>query len=320
MAIDRNTARALYETMVRIRRFEETAQAESLAGRLPGFMHVYIGEEAVATGVLAHLRETDYITSTHRGHGHCIAKGAELHRMMAELAGRETGLCRGRAGSMHMIDFSRGILGANGIVGAGLPLACGAGLKLRYRGEDGVCVAFVGDGGTNIGAFHESLNLASVWSLPVVFVVENNLYGEGTPLEFVTKVPDLRQRAEAYAMPGVVADGQDVVDTYEKAAPLVERARRGEGPSLLVCNTYRYGGHFVGDQGRYRPPEEVAEYERRDAIRRMRARCLSEGWLSEAELDAIDEAVRREVEEALAFARQGPWPEDVEAYVYVRLP
>jgi TPP-dependent pyruvate/acetoin dehydrogenase alpha subunit len=179
-------------------------------------------------------------------------------------------------------------------------------------------VAFLGDGGTNEGAFHESMNLASIWDLPVVFVVENNLYGEGTPLEFVTKVPDLAQRAEAYAMPAAVADGQDVVDTYEKAAPLVARARRGEGPSLLVCRTYRYSGHFVGDAGRYRPPEEVEEWRARDPILRFRARARDEGWLTEEEMAEIDRALEAELEEAVAFGASGPWPEDPERYVYVR--
>ena len=317
MALDRDLLVHLYRTMLKIRRFEETAQREGQAGRMPGFMHLYAGEEAVATGVCAHLTESDYITSTHRGHGHCLAKGASVKGMIAELYARSTGVCRGRGGSMHMYDFSKGILGANGIVGAGLPLACGTALTARLAKTDQVTVGFLGDGATNAGAFHESLNLSAIWDLPVVWVVENNLYGEATPLEFVTKVPDLTLRAVPYGIPALAADGQDVLAVYAAAGEAVARARSGGGPTLLVCNTYRYSGHFVGDAAGYRTREEEAAYRALDCLERFK----SQGHLTADELSAIEAELVAEIVEALAFAAESPWPDPSEVLtdVYTRL-
>lgn len=317
MSLDADKLRWLYKTMVKIRRFEETAQREGAAGRMPGFMHLYAGEEAVATGVCAHLTDEDFITSTHRGHGHCLAKGASVKGMIAELYARSTGVCRGKGGSMHMYDFSKGILGANGIVGAGLPLACGTALKAKLTGTNQVTVGFMGDGATNQGAFHESLNLSSIWDLPVVWVVENNLYGEATPLEFATRVTDLAQRAVSYAMPALTVDGQDVLAVYEAAGEAVARARQGGGPTLLVAKTYRYSGHFAGDAATYRTREEEEEYRARDCIERFKR----QGHLSAETMAAIEAELAQEFAEALAFAAESPWPEpsDVLRDVYVSL-
>lgn len=306
--------------MLLIRRFEETAERESKAGRMPGFMHLYAGEEAVAVGVCAHLRQTDFVTSTHRGHGHCIAKGAPVRGMVAELFARATGVCGGKGGSMHMFDFGKGVLGANGIVGAGLPLACGAALTAKTRGTDQVAVAFMGDGATNHGTFHESLNLASIWSLPVVFVVENNLYGEGTPLESTTRVAEIARRAASYGMPGETVDGQDVLAVYAAAGAAVARARSGGGPSLLVCQTYRYGGHFVGDAATYRTRAEEEAYRQRDCLERLRRHLRERDLLPQGELERCEREVAAELDDALRYAASSPWPDDLLDDVYVRLP
>jgi pyruvate dehydrogenase E1 component alpha subunit len=299
--------------MVRIRLFEERVQELFLARKLPGFVHVYLGEEAVAAGVCAALRPDDYITSTHRGHGHAIAKGVGLDRLMAELFGKETGACRGRGGSMHVADFGLGMLGANGIVAAGCGLAAGAGLSAQYRGSGQVAVCFFGDGGINKGSFHEAANFAAVRSLPVVFVCENNRFAQYTAYERTTSVSDLARRADGYGMPGVTVNGNDAVEVYEAAHAAVELARSGEGPSLLNMETYRYGGHFVGDAEEYRAKEEVAAWREFDPIPRLEALLASDGLLDEAARAAVWEEVAAAVAAAERFAEESAYPDPASA-------
>ena len=278
----------MYRTMKRIREFESKAAELFAEGRIPGFVHLYIGEEAVATGVCANLKESDYITSTHRGHGHIIAKGGDLKYMFAELFGKETGYCKGKGGSMHIADADRGILGANGIVGAGHNIAVGAGLSAKYRGTDQVCVCFFGDGSTNQGTFHEALNMASIWKLPVIFVCENNLYGISMHQSRHQAIQDVADRAVAYNIPGVVVDGNDVLAVYEAAKEAIDRARSGQGPTLIECKTYRHRGHFEGDPTIYRDPEEVNEWLQKDPIIRLREFMLDNNLLAEEDIKKID--------------------------------
>lgn len=300
----------MYRKMVEIRQFEEAAGTLYQSGQLPGFLHLYIGEEATAVGVCAHLEDADYITSTHRGHGHLIAKGGKRDRMMAELFARTTGYCKGKGGSMHIADKATGILGANGVVGAGIPLAAGAGLSAKLRGTQQVAVSFFGDGATNQGVFHETLNLAAVWDLPVVFVCENNRFGMGTPQREHQRVEDIAVRAPAYDMPGVTVDGNDVLKVYDAAQEAVTRAREGGGPTLLNCDTYRFRGHHIGDPGTsYRDREEVQEQERkRDPIRRLAAVLTEKEGVTEAQLSAIEAELAKDLEDALAFAKNSPEP------------
>ena len=303
----------MYRKMVEIRVFEEETSQLFRTGELPGFLHAYIGQEAVPVGVCANLRDDDYITSTHRGHGEVIAKGARLDRMAAELFGKETGYCRGKGGSMHIADFSIGILGANGIVGAGLPIANGAGLSAKLRGTDQVTVCFFGDGASNQGAFHEALNLASIWDLPVIFVCVNNQYAQSTPQWQHQRVRDISVRAQAYAIPGVTVDGNDVLAVYEAAREAVARARAGLGPTLLEAKTYRWLGHHTGDPGVYRPAEEVAEWRKRCPIERYRNYLLERGILTPEKIEEIHSEVQRAMAEALEFARRSPSPRPEEA-------
>jgi pyruvate dehydrogenase E1 component alpha subunit len=310
LRIDKDTALKMYHTMVRIRMFEQRIMELFQQGRLPGFLHVSIGQEAVPTGVCAHLRPNDYISSTHRGHGDVIAKGARLDRMMAELYGKKTGYCKGKGGSMHIADLELGILGANGIVGAGIPIATGTALAFKMRRTDQVAVCFFGDGGSNTGAFHEGLNLASVWNLPVVFVCENNQFAESTPQRVHQKIKDIAVRAVAYDIPGETVDGMDVLEVYRVAGEAIARARAGGGPALVECKTYRFYGHYVGDPGTaYRRPEDVEEWRQRDPIPAFARRLVAEGVATEAEIESIDGAVRREVEEAIQFAEASPEPD-----------
>lgn len=307
---DKETLKFFYETMVKIRNFELTVEKFFFEGEIPGFVHLYIGEEATATGVMANLRKTDYIESTHRGHGHTIAKGADLKHMMAEIFGKTTGCCKGKGGSMHIADFSVGMLGANGIVGGGFTLAAGAALAQKMRKTDGVAVAFFGDGASNRGTFHEAANMAAVWKLPVIFLCENNQWASTTPYRTTTSVDDIADRAQGYGMPGVIVDGNDVFAVYEAAKDLVERARRGEGPSILECKTYRIKGHFVGDPEMYRTKEEVRKVlEETDPIPRFEARVLKAKVMTKKELEAIRTRVEKELDEALEFARTSPEPE-----------
>src|ERR1700726_1665194 len=261
----------MYRSMTRIRLFETKVRDLATASEIPGFVHVSIGEEASATGVCAAMRKTDRITSTHRGHGHLIAKGGHLKEMMGEIYGKRTGYCKGKGGWMHMVDFSLGILGANGIVGAGLPIATGSALAAVITGRDAVTACFFGDGASNEGPFHESLNLAAVWKLPVVFVCENNGFGEFTPMQTVTSVKDIAVRAKAYDIPGHIVDGNDVMEVYGYASEAVARARAGEGPTLLECKTYRWEGHVVGEQAflgsaGYRAESEVEAWKKKCPI------------------------------------------------------
>lgn len=318
--ISREEALDVYQQLRTIRSFEEKLDALVKAGRLPGFLHLYVGQEAVAVGVCAHLNEKDVVSSTHRGHGHCIAKGVELKGMMAELFGRSTGLCKGKGGSMHIADVDRGMLGANGIVAAGIPLTVGAALTASVKETGGVAVSFFGDGATNHGQFHEALNLAGAWRLPAVFVLENNGYGEATPIEFATAATDLSVRASSYGMKSIVADGMDFFDVFEKAGEAVDHARRGDGPVLLECKTYRFYGHFVGDPIGYRTPEEEEEWRtQRDPLDAFIKKALELDLVKEDALERIDAQVNAEIEVAVEAAEAAPFPEpdDVLTDVYV---
>jgi pyruvate dehydrogenase E1 component alpha subunit len=309
----------LYEAMLLIRRFEERASEYRLAGHIPGFLHPCIGQEATCVGTCAALGPDDVITSTHRGHGHMLARGADPARMYAELYARREGYNRAKGGSLHMIDTELGFLGANGIVGGGIPIAGGAALQLKRRGGSGVAVSFFGDGAANQGAFHEVLNLASLWRLPAVFVCENNLYGEFTAQAEQSPVADVATRAVAYAMPGVIADGNDVLDVRDRVAEAVARARAGEGPTLVEAKTYRHRGHYEGDMGAYRPPGELDAWLARDPIIAFGARLTNELGVAQAELDEAAARVERRLDEAAAFAAAGTHPDPSEAleHVYV---
>jgi len=300
----------IYRQLERIRLFELKAVTLFMEGEIPGFLHSSLGEEASAVGVCSNLRKGDYITSTHRGHGHVIAKGANLNKMMAELYGKATGYCRGKGGSMHIMDRNLNILGANGIVGGGIPIATGAGLSVKIRGTDQVVVCFFGDGASNQGAFHESLNLASIWNLPVIYVCENNLYAESTSQRYHQNIKDIAVRAQAYGIASDIADGNDVIDVYEKTKKAIERARSGKGPTLLEAKTYRWLGHYVGDPGVYRSKEEVKEWEeRKEPISRFKNKLIDSKIITIKELDKIIKVVEKEVVEAVEFARKSPEPD-----------
>jgi len=306
--------------MVRIRHFEENCGRLSETGKLPGFLHLYVGEEAVAAGVCAALTDQDRITSTHRGHGHLIAKGGDFKRAYAELFGRATGYCGGKGGSMHICDLDLGMLGANGIVGAGVPIASGAGFASKYTGDGTVAVSFFGDGASNIGAFHEGINMAAALQLPVVFVCENNEFGEYTPRDKTMAITDVADRAEGYGMPGVVVDGMDAVDVWEVATEAVERARSGGGPSMIEAKTYRYYDHHgvVGLRVKYREEEEVEAWRARDAIEQIEATMAARGIQSLDKSEAVHDEIAAQIEEALAFAEGSPMPEpsDLTAGLY----
>ncbi|MBS7705086.1 thiamine pyrophosphate-dependent dehydrogenase E1 component subunit alpha [Chelatococcus asaccharovorans] len=302
-----------------IRKFEEGAEESYMRGLIHGTMHLSIGQEASAVGICLPLTREDQITSTHRGHGHCIAKGAEVKRMFAEFFGKTTGYCGGRGGSMHIADVSTGNLGANGIVGGGIPIAVGAALTAKRLNTGKVVVSFFGDGANNEGAFHEALNMAAVWKLPVVFVCENNKYGMSTSTERSTAVPNIADRAAAYAMPGVIVDGNDLSAVAQASHEAVERARRGEGPSLIECKTYRYRGHSKSDRNRYRTKDEIDEWmANRDPIERYEAELSAFGIATAEELEAVREAVRAEIAAGIDFAKESPAPvvADLADYVY----
>lgn len=310
----------MYRQMVRIRKFEEKICEDYAKGLIPGLAHLYIGEEAVAVGVCSALRPDDYITSTHRGHGHCVAKGGDIKQMMAEIYGRTTGYCKGKGGSMHIADLNLGILGANGIVGAGIPIAVGAALSAKMRKTEQVTVSFFGDGATNQGTFHEGLNMASLWELPVVFVCENNMYGLGTRQSRHQKIDDISIRATSYDMPGLSVDGNDIDEVYQAAVEAVERARSGKGPTLIECKTYRWRGHHEGDanQGaKYRSKEEIEEWKKLCPIPRLEQKLQKEGIKAE-ELEQIQREVQNEIDEAVDFSLDCTIPtlEDVLEDVY----
>ncbi|RQB64136.1 thiamine pyrophosphate-dependent dehydrogenase E1 component subunit alpha [Pseudomonas aeruginosa] len=312
-----------YRVMRTIRAFEERLHVEFATGEIPGFVHLYAGEEASAAGVMAHLRDDDCIASTHRGHGHCIAKGVDVHGMMAEIYGKKTGVCQGKGGSMHIADLEKGMLGANGIVGAGAPLAAGAALAAKLKGSDAVAVAFFGDGGSNEGAVFEAMNLAAVWNLPCLFVAENNGYAEATAANWSVACDHIADRAAGFGMPGVTVDGFDFFAVHEAAGAAIERARAGEGPSLIEVKLTRYYGHFEGDAQTYRDPDEVKHYrETRDCLKQFRERTCHAGLLSASDLDAIDAEVEARIGDAVQRAKNDPKPEpdDLLRDVYVSYP
>jgi pyruvate dehydrogenase E1 component alpha subunit len=310
-----------YRTMRTIREFEETLHAEFAKGEIPGFVHLYAGEEAAGTAIMMHLADKDRVASTHRGHGHCIAKGVEVKAMMAEIFGKAAGLCKGKGGSMHVADLSKGMMGANGILGAGAPLICGAALAAKYRGDGAVGISFVGDGASNQGTFLESLNLAAVWNLPAIFVVENNGYAESTSRDYAVAVDSYVDRAAGFGLPGVTVDGTDFFAVYEAAGEIIRRAREGGGPALLECKMVRFYGHFEGDQQLYRGKGELDDIRaNKDCIKLFAERVVEAGAVSRAELEAIDKDAIATVAEALAFAKStpAPSPSDLTTDVYVK--
>jgi len=317
MAIEKEKLIWMFRTMTRIRRFEEQVAREFADGNIPGSVHLYIGEEAVATGAIAHLKKADYIMSTHRGHGHLIAKGGETGKMMAELFAKKTGYCLGKGGSMHIANIDIGMLGAAGIVGSGIPIAAGAGLSAKLRGTDQVTIAFFGDGASNTGRFHEGINLASVWCLPVVFICENNLWAVSVPTSTSLNIPNIADRAVGYGIPGVVVDGMDVMAVYEAVGEAVTRARKGKGPTLIEAKTYRFRGHFEGDSGTYRPKEEIEKWQQRDPIKTYRQKLIQMKVLTEKRMDNIDKEALAEMDEAVKFALESPFPEPEEALANV---
>lgn len=316
-AIDLSTPAGREEAlrrMVTIRHFDDTAGELFADGEIPGFVHLYIGEEAVAVGACAALEEADYITSTHRGHGHCIAKGLDPDRMMAELYGKREGYCKGKGGSMHIADVDAGMLGANGIVGAGPPLAAGAALTVDRGGEDRAVLSFFGDGAVAQGQVHEAINLAATWSLPAIFLIENNQYGEGTPVEKQHNLDNLSETAEAYDIPGFTVDGMDVMAVNEAVTEARDRATSGEGPTLIEAECYRYRGHFEGDPQPYRDEEEIERWKERDPIEAFKERLIDRDELTEAEFDALEADVEETIQAAVEFAQEADDPDPAAAY------
>ena len=315
MEISKEKLEWMYTTMYRIRRFEETMLEQTFKGNSMGVTHPSDGQEAPPTGVCAHLTDKDWIGSTHRGHGHCIAKGLDTHAMMAEIMGRATGQCGGKGGSMHIADFSKGMLGANAIVGASIPLAVGAALTAKYKGieNESVGVSFFDNSASSQGVLHESMNLASVWKLPVIFACENNGYAEATPAWYSVSAEDIASRADGYGMPGVVVDGMDVFEVYEAAGEAIARARAGEGPTFLELKTYRYHGHFhADDPKKYRKPDEEEHYHERDALKNFEKRVTGQKLMSAKKLKSIRDSIEQEMLDAVEFALESPMP-DVEA-------
>ena len=303
----------IYQRILRIRRFEEEVGRLFKQGQLPGFVHLYIGEEAVGAGACAALRDDDYIISTHRSHGHVLAKGGDMNRMMAELFGKATGYCKGKGGSMHIADFQIGMLGSCGTVGGGLPIAVGAGLTAKSKKTDQVSVCFFGDGASNEGSFHEALNLASVLKLPVIFVCENNQYGEFTPSIHAMNITDIADRAAGYGIPGIVADGTDALEMYRVMSEAVQRARAGEGPTLIEAKTHRRGGHAEGEEAflagqQYRLPEEYELAQQKDPLTILHTYIVENAVAPANDLEAIDHDATQQVVEAVEFARNSPDP------------
>lgn len=306
----------MYANMVRIRKFEVILTECFTKGMLAGNIHTSVGQEAVAVGACKALEKRDFITATHRGHGHCIAKGAKTDIMMAELFGKVTGYCRGKGGSMHVADISLGILGANGIVGAGIPIATGSGLTSKIRGTDEVTLAFFGDSASNQGTFHESINMAAAWKLPVVYLCENNQYGVSVNIHTVTNTDCIAVRAKGYDIPGVTVDGNDPLKVYEAVKEAVQRAREGNGPSIVECKTYRMRGHYEGDPAAYRSKEITEEWRKKDPIDTFRAYLLKEA-IDEKELAAIEEAADQEIEAAYEFAKSSSYPDASEVTLHM---
>ncbi len=301
----------LHHRMVRIRQFEERAGRLMEEGKIPGALHLYVGEEAVASGIMQHLSNNDQITSTHRGHGHLIAKGGAFAEMYAELFGRVTGYCKGKGGSMHISNMELGMLGANGIVGGGPPIAMGAAFSNKFRGTDNVSIAFFGDGASNEGSFHEAANMAALYKLPCIFVCENNGYGEYTSQANHQAISDVADRAAGYGMPGVIVDGMDVIAVYEVAGEAIARARRGEGPTLVECKTYRFFDH-VGMRGMgltYRSDDELEQWKQRDAIASFEANLIDMGITTKQKITNVYKKIDAEIEEAVKFAEESPYPD-----------
>lgn len=317
MDISQELLLEMYRRMVRIRKFELAAMELFKRGQVKGAVHPYIGQEASGVGVCMALRKDDLIAGTHRSHGHNIAKGADTKKMMAEILGKETGYCKGRGGSMHIAAFDTGSLGALAVVGSGIPIAVGAALGFKMMGEDRVAVPFTGDAGTNTGNWHESLNMASIWNLPVIFVLENNHYGVSTNIKDACNIEDLSDRAKAYGIPGVRSDGFDVVAVYEAAVAAVQRARDGLGPTLLVTESYRFEGHYAGEPEVYRAREEVQTYRARDPVTRFRAFLADNNKATLVELDQIDAKIDQEISDAVQFALSSREPDPVTAMEYI---
>jgi pyruvate dehydrogenase E1 component alpha subunit len=322
--VDKTLLLDLYRTMVRIRTFEETAHKEFLKGGMPGFLHLYSGEEAIAVGVMSTLQPGDYLSSHHRGHGHMIAKGGDTKRMFAELFGKVDGFCKGKGGSMHIADSSLNILGMNGIVGAAVHIGTGAAFACKYKKQQGlggnqIAVAFLGDASTNRGTFHEALNLAAIWELPIVYVVENNLYGVANCQRDYMKISDVADRAASYGFPGVVVDGNDVLAVRHAAGEAVDRARSGGGPTLVECKTWRHWGHFIGDAATYRDPAEHQAWLNRDPLKLTANLLREKGWANQQELDAIQADADAEMTAALEFGKNSPYPslDELTTDVYV---
>ncbi len=313
MSFDKQRLLEFYRLMVEIRLFEERVFELYGQNLVPGTIHLYTGEEAVAVGVCSALRREDYVTSTHRGHGHCIAKGADVKRTMAEILGRKTGYCKGKGGSMHIADFSVGMLGATAVVGAGLPIAVGAGLSAKLRKTEQVVACFFGEGASNQGTFHESLNLASIWRLPVIFVCENNLYAMGTRQTVATNIANIADRAASYGIPSAIVDGNDVLAVYETTSVSAGRARKGEGPTLIECKTYRHKGHSRVDPAKYRPKEEVSEWLGKDPIEILKERLMQQYSFSQSELEKAEREASFKIDEAVKFALDSPFPTPEEA-------
>ncbi|MGH7332393.1 MAG: thiamine pyrophosphate-dependent dehydrogenase E1 component subunit alpha [Candidatus Rokuibacteriota bacterium] len=310
-----------YRTMRTIREFEERLHVDFARGDIPGFVHLYAGEEAAGTGIMLHLNDGDRIASTHRGHGHCIAKGVDVVEMMKEIYGKKGGACQGKGGSMHIADLDKGMMGANGILGAGAPLACGAALAAKFRKKGEVAISFVGDGASNQGTFLESLNLAAVWNLPAIFVVENNGYAESTSRDYAVAVDSYVDRAAGFGLPGVTVDGTDFFAVYEAAGEIIKRAREGGGPALLECKMIRFFGHFEGDAQTYRGPGEVEDIRaNQDCIKKFIATVIAAGVVKPSELDAIDQQTHELIERAAQEAKAAPVPtaSDLLTDVYVR--
>ena len=299
----------MLELMLKIRRFEEAMIETFAEGSIPGFIHTYVGEEAVAAGICVNLRDDDYIAGTHRGHGHCVAKGVSPRSMMAEMMGKATGTNKGKGGSMHSVDCSKGILGSNGVVASGIPIIAGAALSIKLRKTDQVAVAFFGDGASNRGAFHEAINLAGVWQLPAIFVCEDNGWAISVPKYKATRVQNLVDRAQGYGIPGVYVDGSDVLAVSEAAVAAIERARKGAGPTLIVCDTPRIRGHEEGDPQEYRPKEDIASAKARDPIKKHVEYLMKEGLLTEEAYKEMDDAITQEMAEAIEYGKSSPWPE-----------
>lgn len=312
MKMEKEQARWIYKTMNEIRFFEEKVHKIFSDGRIPGFVHLYVGEEAVATGVMSQLSDDDYITSTHRGHGHAIAKGCDLNGMMAEIMGKRDGLGHGKGGSMHVAEIDKGMLGANGIVSGGFGLAIGASISIINQGKDNVAVCFFGDGAANEGNFHEGLNFASILDLPVLFICENNQFAEGTTHDYASASETIAERASAYNMPGVRVDGMDVVEVYKATQEAVERAKKGEGPTLIECDTYRKYGHFEGDEQKVKSPDD--RNADKNATVEFRKRAIEENWLTEKEADEIEKVAEQAVEDAVKFAEESELPDEDSLY------